>query len=321
MATLLAGRIVLRGPDGGDDLARGATSIIRDRRRHGWFAVEKATTEAIRAHFSSKPNGKRLPIALAVYMTLCELANDARGQDVEQPRKLLATLAGVDPKTTSEYVQELEAARVLDVERRFEGGVNLPNVITLVDVERSAEVTRNGDQGERPPVEAPGPDGRGPTPPGSGSEAPLYEERPSDEKEKKRAHDPEDLPENFPDELAPHLDAVLPILREVAAAKGGIAVSRGAVARTIMARPRRPIVKAAHDFAAYFLGGRGAKRPQRDVVAGYRNWLDRENDLAAPELLPGTAPPGGLNPPADARQARRQRRSEALERVTQGAGT
>lgn len=106
-----------------------------------------------------------------------------------------------------------------------------------------------------------------------------------------RTVDPEHVPADFPVELRPHLDLVVPLLQEVAEAKRAAAVHRGAVARTIAARPRRPLVRAAHDFAAYFLAGRGANRKQRDIVSAYRNWLDREGDLAGPEPLPGSPAP------------------------------
>lgn len=134
------------------------------------------------------------------------------------------------------------------------------------------------------------------------NEAPLTKRRlTTTQKERAQARapqpvDPDEIPPGFPSELSPHLDQILPVLRQVADAKGAAAVSRGAVARTIMARPRRPLIRSAHDFCAYFLNGRGAHRPQRDVVSAYRNWLDREFDLQSVEPMPGQTVTGNGGP-------------------------
>lgn len=125
--------------------------------------------------------------------------------------------------------------------------------------------------------------------------------------------DPETIPDDFPAELRPHARAVLPILRTVAEQHNAKAVPAGALARVIMGRPRKPLVKAAHDFAAWAT----TSRKLRDVTAAYRNWLDRESDLAGPEQLPGTAParPNGHGPPGRPPSEREERRAER-DRVT-----
>lgn len=163
-------------------MGRELEQVIRSRQRRGWFAIEKPATEAIRLHFVTKPNGLRLNTALAVYMTYCELANDARGEDVRIARKVIATMAGVNPKAVSEYTQELEHAGVIHIERRQVEGVNLPNIVTLVDV----ELEPFGGEGPTPPPVAATPDGEGLSDRGSGPEAPLSEETtPSESKEGK----------------------------------------------------------------------------------------------------------------------------------------
>lgn len=79
------------------------------------------------------------------------------------------------------------------------------------------------------------------------------------------------VPADFPAELLPHLRGVVRKLREVAADQSSAkAVSAKAVARVLEARPRKPLVKAAHDLAAW-AADRG---DLRDVVATYRNWLE-----------------------------------------------
>jgi hypothetical protein len=90
------------------------------------------------------------------------------------------------------------------------------------------------------------------------------------------------MPEGFPDELRPHARQAMKALREVAEQHNAREVSALALGRTIMARPRKPLVKAAFDFAAW---AADPPRPIRDVVASYRTWLDRERDLAGTEVL------------------------------------
>lgn len=102
-----------------------------------------------------------------------------------------------------------------------------------------------------------------------------------------------ELPEGFPEELRPHLRAAYAVLRDVARRiPGAKEPSPVALARVVMARPRKPIVLSAHDYAAWAEGKR-----VKDVVAGYRNWLNKADDLAALEVLPGQEPPATATPP------------------------
>lgn len=310
---------------------------MSDARRHGWFPIYKAATQRIREHFQTRPNGLTTATALAVYGALLELENDGRRMETfEVFRRDLADRAGVGLTAASKYQSELEAAGVIHVERRVVEGVNLPNIVHVLDerdfeevdvsapdpgmqsdpgVDRSAT---DGSDAEQPPSEEP--------PTASPSVAEEVEEARAPARQAnghRPAHDPEAIPGDFPDELEAHLLVVVPILTEVAEAKHGQAVHRGAVARTIMARPRKPIVKAAHDFAAYFLEGRGAGKPQKDVVAGYRNWLDREGNLAVTEALPGqevatVTPINGR--PLSAREKRQEESRSLIENLRRQAG-
>lgn len=97
------------------------------------------------------------------------------------------------------------------------------------------------------------------------------------------------IPKDFPDELRPHARLVFAALRDLARTHASKEPSAAALARVMMGRPRRPLIKAAYDYAAYC-----ADRPPKDVVAGYRNWLDKESDLAAVEPLPGATGGGTL---------------------------
>ena len=121
-------------------------------------------------------------------------------------------------------------------------------------------------------------------------------------------------PEGFPDELRPHARHVFAVLKQVAEQHGAKMPTPLALGQIIMARPRRPLIQAAHDFAAWA----ATAPPRKDVVAGYRNWLDKLPDLAAIEPLPGEGPtvngvPAGVTPlrqprTAEERRMERQRR-------------
>lgn len=136
-----------------------------------------------------------------------------------------------------------------------------------------------------------------PSPPVAGQEQPLPNGHAS---KQENAH--AQVPDNFPDELRPHARVVMRVLREAAVQQRGKAVTARAVGLVIAARPRKPVVKAAYDYAAWLSGRPGHAR---DVVAGYRNWLDRESDLATLEPLPGEG--GGVGTPPRSRSTRQQR--------------
>lgn len=75
------------------------------------------------------------------------------------------------------------------------------------------------------------------------------------------------------------LDVVEPVLRHVAGERGALAVSRGAVAQMLAKRLDKPHPAAVERFEHYWLHGLGQNRQLRDVVAAYRNWIDKEPSL------------------------------------------
>lgn len=101
------------------------------------------------------------------------------------------------------------------------------------------------------------------------------------------------IPGDFPDELRPHLDAVDRTLTDLAKRRRAKAVSRISLANVLMGRPHKPLVRAAHDCAGYWDGK--ASGP-KDVVAAYRNWLDRTDDLAGVEPVGANGLPGRSGP-------------------------
>ena len=92
------------------------------------------------------------------------------------------------------------------------------------------------------------------------------------------------VPGSFPRELEPHLDAVFAVLVDLAERHSAKAVSRLSLASVLMAPDRRhkPFVRAAHDYAAW-ADGKAERR--KDVVSGYRNWLDKQDDAAGVESI------------------------------------
>lgn len=128
--------------------------------------------------------------------------------------------------------------------------------------------------------------------------------------QEERAHESDRLPDAFPDELAPHAYQAHIVLDTLARAHGAKAITLRQLGMVIMARPRYPIVRAAHDCVAYFIE---RKPPRKDVVATYRNWLDRCDQLAATEQLPSD---DNTVVPLTGHEALRQRRADALRRLT-----
>jgi hypothetical protein len=119
----------------------------------------------------------------------------------------------------------------------------------------------------------------------------------------------DELPTGFPVELTPHLNAAEAVLADLAARQGSKAVTRMSLASVIAGRPRKPLVKSARDFASW-ADGKAQKR--RDVVSGYRNWLDRTDDLAATERFGVDA---GVPSTGDTYEQRRALRAAAASRV------
>jgi hypothetical protein len=97
----------------------------------------------------------------------------------------------------------------------------------------------------------------------------------------REAADPDKIPDDFPPDLAPVLDAVVPILHRIAAAKGADEPTRAAVARTMAAYPRRPHVECADDLEHWLVHGTGRTQRPKDVVGYWRNQLKRQADRAS----------------------------------------
>jgi hypothetical protein len=90
-------------------------------------------------------------------------------------------------------------------------------------------------------------------------------------------------PDDFPDELRAALPRVVAVLGRIAAVRGANAVTVAATARAMASYPRRPHLKAAEDLEHWLVYGTGKRNKVRDVVAYFRNQLDRRwEDQARP---------------------------------------
>ena len=90
------------------------------------------------------------------------------------------------------------------------------------------------------------------------------------------------LPKELPGELHANLRTVYRVLTGYAERHNAKAINPLSLASVAMARQHRPLVKAACDWVAW---AEAQAQPRKDAVAGWRNWLDRENDLAGFEQL------------------------------------
>lgn len=130
----------------------------------------------------------------------------------------------------------------------------------------------------------------------------------------------DELPEDFPEHLLPHARKVYCILRRTARRHNGNAISITSLGHTIMARRHKPLVRAAYDYAAWL---ESRARNRKDFVAGYRNWLDRTDDLEGYEQLDEESEPASRPDlklahslrPRSATQIKEQRREEAADRA------
>lgn len=99
------------------------------------------------------------------------------------------------------------------------------------------------------------------------------------------------IPDDFPGELRPHAREVMRILSEVAEQHGAPRVWPLAVARTVMAHPRHPLVATAHDLAVWAVD---PSRAVKDVVSTYKTFLKRGRELQTTERLAADGTPCGI---------------------------
>lgn len=99
---------------------------------------------------------------------------------------------------------------------------------------------------------------------------------------KSKGPDPDKLPEGLDPRLAKAARSCLPILQRTAEARGANPVTLAAVARAVETYPRKDHVVVAGELEHWVVFGNGAKRPAKDIVGRFRNFLDGAADVARP---------------------------------------
>lgn len=90
----------------------------------------------------------------------------------------------------------------------------------------------------------------------------------------------DELPAGFPADLTVAVDSTRPVLQSIADARSAKPVTRLALAKVIEQYPRHAHLKVARALDHWLLHGDGERKPCKDVVARYRNFLDREEPVA-----------------------------------------
>lgn len=242
---------------------------------------------AMSTQFLSDPKVERLgekhgPAAVSVLVALFGQAMlQENGGTVERTYRTLANDSFIDRDLAAEIIADAAEVGLLNIEERDEIGatVYFPAWSRHQATYRKAKSREarkatdranvTGSHGESRPVTE------------SHSQDKTGEEKTGQELKKKRSTpDPDSLPEDFPAELTPPLQAVTPILERVAAAKSAKPIHRLPLAKTLVAYPDRDHAQVADELEFWCLHGNGEKKNQRDIIATYRNFLKRADAIA-----------------------------------------
>lgn len=261
--------------------------FVRDSRTLPFIPVTVAALVAIR----TRVEGNR-PYALATYMSLLELANEARSDRAAVTQRELVGRVGAGRTSVQKAIADLQTAGVLVVREIRHGSARLENEYVIVEPDQDVSdlTTPPATRATPPPATRAGVarhtgEGR---PPG---EQLTQEGLEGKKGEKERADPREQAPPEFPDALRQHARIVMETLRRIAEQHGTAKVWPLAVGRVVMQHPRHPLVKAANALELWAVD---PPRPIRDVVATYRTFLERERELEATEpLAPDGVPVNG----------------------------
>lgn len=124
--------------------------VVTDRRLLPFCLQTHAALDAIRAHYESDGAYGKLPVALAVYVVLTELANRAGGYEARNgfspSREVIARAAGVSASTADRYLAALRDAGVVSIETQTKLGVGqLANQYVLVEAPTLTPLVAHAD--------------------------------------------------------------------------------------------------------------------------------------------------------------------------------
>lgn len=253
--------------------------FVRDNRTLPFIPVTVAAMIAIRTRV-----GSGRPFAVATYMALLELANEARADRAAVSQKDLVARVGAGRTTVQQALANLQLAGVLLVLERNHGGARLENEYVVIEPDQDVS-----DMAPPPATRAtPPPATRATVARHTGDGRPPHGQRLNEEGEEgkkgeeERADPRDQAPEDFPAELRQHARIVMQTLQRVAEMHNAGKVWPLSVGRVVMQHPRHPLVKAAQALELWAVD---PPRPIKDAVATYRTFLERERELQATERL------------------------------------
>jgi hypothetical protein len=279
---------------------------IRDRRRLPFVMVTKVALEAIRDGFDPRAR----PMALSVYLSVVECANEVRSDVFEASRESIVKRGRFELKALEKYVPELARLGLLHVE----SGIGRPNQWTLTDPGtplEGAPLQRGTDQDGATTLNGVAPTPLEGVPPYIGSKKEKKGSTPSGVEPAGTGTgkvDPDSLPPDYPGHLTAVVRQALAVLKRVQSERGGHTPSLRAVALAVGRYPDRDHDQVAGELEHWATVGNGRNRPVRDWPRQYASFLDRSPAGGAPRS----------SPKSDARSERRARGAAAIDALVAG---
>jgi hypothetical protein len=242
--------------------------FVRDGRTLPYIPVTVAALAAIREL------KQRRAYATATYIALLELANEDRSDRVAVTQREIIEKVGAGRTTVQAALADLQTVGVLVVQARSHSAGRIENEYVVVEPEGVSDIA--------PPLARRAASARHASDPRSPGEQRTQEEQQEGE-ELPKEEDAREQQKVTPNPRSAEVLAVLEDvefgIRRVAAEKRSLAVGTDAVAEMLGKRARKPHRQAIEAWVHYYLYGNGRKKPVRDAVASYRNWVDKEADF------------------------------------------
>ena len=264
--------------------------FVRDGRTLPFVPVTIAALDAIRATCETpRAGGERrsYPHALATYMALLELANEARADRVAVTQRDLGEKAMASRSAVQAALGDLQDAGVVVKREQVHGRARIENEYVVVEPEQRSEAQETAPS----PLSDAGvasdrrrSAGARPSPP-SGARA----RKPVEGEEARDARPP--IEHRLPDDLPTYLhEAAITagrVLHRAAKARGQKrVVMLEAVGRAVGQRPTKDHVAIAEAVEHWLCWGNGQKAPCADIVARFRSFMADAPDVRLPNGSP-----------------------------------
>jgi len=236
-----------------------------------WFSMSTQFLTDPKVEELGETHGPAGPLVIVALLGRAKIANDA-GR-VSCSFRTLAHEAFTDRQGVAGILNEAAENGLLEILDMDDAEVKLrfPAFSRWQDAGRKAEEREATKPNSRANVQ---------TCPEVSRPVPTDRQTDRQDKTEKKKPAPEDLPPDFPADLVVAVDSTLPVLQSIADARGAKPVTRLALAKVIEQYPRHAHLKVARSLDHWLLHGGGEKKPCKDVVARYRNFLDREEPVA-----------------------------------------